>query len=350
MTMTMNDMPNFRFPAEWEYDCAILLAWPHADTDWNYMIDEVRDCYIKLITAITKYHPVFIVSPNASELKDVMPRTTPDRIFLIDLPTNDTWIRDYGPLTMLAGNGDFILRDFCFNGWGMKFAADRDNLVNSCLCEKKLFSVELINNRDFVLEGGGIESDGNGSLMTTSRCQLSPNRNAVLTRPQIEQKLKNYFNADNLIWIDHGYLAGDDTDSHIDTLARFAPHSTIVYTGCQDQTDEHFTELSLMQQDLKNARNKDGLPYNLIELPLPDPIFDEDGQRLPATYANFLVTPDAVFMPVYGQPRKDQLAAQILSIAYERPVETIDCNALIKQHGSLHCATMQIPLNSISVL
>ncbi len=179
---------------------------------------------------------------------------------------------------------------------------------------------------------------------------MSPNRNGDLNKEEIEIKLKNYLGADTILWVNHGYLAGDDTDSHIDTLVRFAPHDTLLYVGTDDETDEHYEELSAMKEDLRNFKTKDGSPYHLIEMPLPDPIYDESGERLPATYANFLILNNAVLMPVYGQKDKDELAAQILKIAFPNHIiETVDCRALIRQHGSLHCATMQLPYEVLSL-
>ena len=339
-----------RFPAEWENEGFILVSWPHELTDWNYMLPEVRKCYIDMISVISTYQKVVVVAPSSATVKEHLSNGyDPSRIFFVDLPTNDTWIRDYGALTIVDHLNNPTCLDFCFNGWGMKFAACQDNLVTSRMKTSGLITAPLINCRDFVLEGGGIESDGNGILMTTAECQLSPNRNAVLSRQEIERKLLDYFGASKLLWVNHGYLAGDDTDSHIDTLARFTPNGGIVFTGCDDPTDEHYKELSAMKAEIMNFTNLDGLPFNLFELPLPDPIYDEDGQRLPATYANFLALPQAVIMPTYRQPRKDELAKQILSVAFELPVVGVDCTALIQQHGSLHCATMQIPQNSLAL-
>ena len=220
----------------------------------------------------------------------------------------------------------------------MKFAADKDNLVNS-----RLFA-ETVNRRGFVLEGGSIESDGRGTLMTTSRCLLSPNRNAQLGRDDIEEYLKAEFGLKQVLWVDHGFLEGDDTDSHIDTLARLAPHDTILYCGAGNETGAQHDSLVAMARQLRSFTTPDGRPFNLIELPLPDPIFDDEGERLPATYANYLATPKAILMPTYGQPRNDRLAADTLRIVYgDRRIITVDCRALIRQHGSLHCATMQLP-------
>ncbi len=349
MILTMKNN-KCRFPAEWEHDCAILVAWPHEQTDWEYMLEDVTKCYVEMIDAFTAWHDVIVVAPSTAEARrrlDCLKNS--ERIFYVNVPTNDTWTRDYGPLSVEFPDGSFCAFDFCFNGWGMKFAACYDNLVNCHLKGISLLPAPMRNCRDFVLEGGGIESDGCGSLMTTAFCQLSPNRNPILSREEISARLLGYFGASQVLWINHGYLAGDDTDSHIDTLSRFAPNNAIVYVGCSDPSDEHFDELRLMRDEIRSFRNSSGEPFNLFELPLPDAIYDESGQRLPATYANFLATPRAVFMPSYGQPMKDQLASQILGVAFERPVIKVDCSALIRQHGSLHCATMQIPRRMLAI-
>lgn len=308
---------NRRLPAEWE-DCftSVMIARPHAATDWAPMLDEVTSCYDSLVAAIAEAGMEIIETGDN---------------------TNDTWTRDYGPITVEDGT-DLCLFDFTFNGWGMKFAADKDNLVNS-----RLFA-ETVNRRGFVLEGGSIESDGRGTLMTTSRCLLSPNRNAQLGRDDIEEYLKAEFGLKQVLWVDHGFLEGDDTDSHIDTLARLAPHDTIIYCGAGNETGSQHDSLMAMARQLRSFTTPDRRRFNLIELPLPDPIFDDEGERLPATYANYLATPKAILMPTYGQPRNDRLAADTLRIVYgDRRIITVDCRALIRQHGSLHCATMQLP-------
>lgn len=338
-----------RLPAEWEMRGAVLLAWPHADTDWAYMLDDVRRCFASMVEAITRWAPVVVVAPDISEPKSFLCDGKNDRVFFLEAPTNDTWARDYGPLSVMNADGAYTPLDFRFNGWGLKFASCHDNMVNRAMQSARLLTVELEQHQDFVLEGGGMESDGEGTLMTTAHCQLSPNRNPMLSRQEIEQRLLGYFGGRKLIWLEHGYLAGDDTDSHIDTLARFAPGRTIVFTGCDDPADEHYAELQAMELELREATDAHGNPFNLIRLPLPEPIYDTDGQRLPATYANFLALPDAVIMPVYGQPRNDMLAQQMLQVAFDVPVVTVDCRPLIQQHGSLHCMTMQIPSEILAI-
>lgn len=330
-----------------------MMAWPHSATDWNYMLEEVQQCYLRIFDAITDSGEKVILIGPEDELKPLQlpDGVYPDGVYKVYIPTNDTWIRDYGPLTLISDDGATTLLDFRFNGWGLKFAANFDNQVNRTLGEMKVFELVPESCKDLVFEGGSIESDGRGTLLTTEYCLMAPNRNEPMTREQIESAILSRLHARKLLWIENGGLAGDDTDGHVDTLCRLAPGNSIVYTGCQDPNDEHFNALRAMAEELRGFTNADGEPYNLIELPLPDPIFDEDGLRLPATYANYLVLERAVLLPVYNQPMKDRLAEQMLQIVYpERKIIPLDCCALIKQHGSLHCATMQIPKDSISFL
>lgn len=347
--MTYN---NHRLPAEWEACDAVLLAWPHAGTDWNYMLDSVRSCYADIIAAAARRAKVIIIGPEAPAPHYLPADDTADNVLYINIPTNDTWTRDYGPITTADSAGHFFVNDFKFNGWGLKFSADRDNLATLGLYETGLFAGERVNRLGFVLEGGSIESDGKGTILTTRHCLCSPNRNGDLDAAQIEQRLKEYLGAERILWLDNGGLEGDDTDGHIDTLARLAPPGDVIfYTGCQDPEDPHFKCLTAMAEELKKLRTAEGKPYHLIELPLPDAAFDpDDGHRLPATYANFLILNGAVLLPVYGNPMKDLVARMAIQTAMpDYEVVPIDCRALIRQHGSLHCATMQLPLNSLSM-
>lgn len=334
-----------RMPAEWESSGAVLIAWPHAETDWEYMLNEVTGCYCNLVDAILESGcKLIIVAPDISIPKKYIGYHNHQNIIFCQVSTNDTWARDFGPITVVDKDNQIKLIDFCFNGWGLKFAACHDNLITSKLSKASVFNAPLENHLGFVLEGGSIESDGCGTILTTSECLLSPNRNGDLSRDKIEEYLCHSLGANRILWVNHGYLAGDDTDSHIDTLARLAPNDTILYVKCDNTEDEHFQELSLMEQDLMAMRTPNDAPYNLIALPMPDPIFDEDGDRLPATYANFLITDTSILLPTYRQPANDRLAEQIMQIAFpERKIICVDCSALIRQHGSLHCVTMQLP-------
>jgi len=337
------------FAAEWDCQDGILIAWPHAGTDWAYMLDEVTACYVEMIHAILNDDErLVIVAPDSDEVRMAIGQDVDwQRIEIIEMATNDTWVRDYGPITAHK-NGQMILTDFTFNAWGMKFAADCDNLVTSRLNEQGLFKIPVVNYRDLILEGGSIETDGNGAVMTTTCCLTSPNRNDALSKEQLEQELLERLGCTKMLWLNNGSLVGDDTDGHIDTLARFAPDGIILYNGCDDPEDEHFEPLMKMEQELRAMTDINGNPYHLIRLPLPDATYDEIS-RLPATYANFLIMNHQVLVPVYGQPEKDVIACQLIGEAFPgRKIVAIDCRPLIRQHGSLHCATMQLPKGSLT--
>lgn len=333
-----------RLPAEWEPHGAVMLSWPHKDTDWAPVLDEAIDCFVEIAKAIAREETLIVVAPDVEEPRRVLDcEKLPNRILYLTVPTNDTWARDFGPITV-ERDGNPVICDFKFNGWGLKFPADKDNLITRAMCNTGLLRGRYSNELSFVLEGGSIESDGQGTLMTTSQCLLSPNRNGAMSRDEIEEYLKSRFGLDLVLWLDYGALEGDDTDSHIDTLARLSPNDTILYVGTDDVTDSHYDELNKMKLQLQSFVTASGQPYNLIELPLPDAVYDEEGNRLPATYANFLIMNHSILMPVYRQPQKDELAAQIIKIAFpDHQVVKIDCSVLIKQHGSLHCVTMQVP-------
>ena len=328
-------------PAEWAEQSFVQLTWPHADTDWNYMLDEVNECFKKIALAIIKHQDLLIVCSNTADVKTVLGNVDYTRITFAEVPSNDTWARDHGGISVFE-NGERVIYDFTFNGWGKKYDAQLDNQITRKLCEIGVFGKsEYRNMKYFVLEGGSIESDGKGTLLTTSACLLSENRNDT-TQDDIEHSLKEFFGVSNILWLHHGYLAGDDTDSHIDTLARLCPNNILVYVQCKDDNDEHFEELQKMEVELQAFKNIDGVPFKLVALPMADAVYDE-GDRLPATYANFLIINNAVLVPTYNSP-KDKIAIELLqSVFTDREVIGIDCTTLIKQHGSLHCVTMQYP-------
>ena len=327
---------NRRMPAEWELQSMVQLTWPHKDTDWAPILPEITAVYNEMAREIRKREKLLIVAPA-----EVQPPTL--NSYLITLNTNDTWARDHGFITVeeLTANSqkpkNKILLDFCFNGWGEKFEATLDNEINRHLYDQGLIKGIYESHLDFVLEGGSIESDGKGTIFTTSCCLMAPHRNQPLTQSEIEQRLKQSLGAERVVWINHGSLIGDDTDGHIDTLVRICPDDTLLYIG----SDEEHPDLLLMEEELKTFRTLEGKPYRLLKLPLPRPIYDGD-ERLPATYANYLVINDAVLVPTYNQPDLDQEAMRIIQQAFpDRDIVGIDCRAVIKQHGSLHCCTMQ---------
>ena len=333
----------FRLPAEWEEQSAVLIAWPHKATDWNYMLEEVENCCKEVAKAIVEDETLIIVSPEPNAVKQQLADLPQSKLKIYPISTNDTWARDFGPISVLCNNLP-VLYDFKFNAWGLKFAANFDNLINSNLYKAGAFGeTRLINHLNLVLEGGSIESDGNGCILTTASCLLSKNRNGEFKKNEIEKYFFDNFGTKKVLWLNHGFLEGDDTDSHIDTLARICPGNTIMYVECNDINDCHYTELHEMKKELEQFTDADGNKFKLVKLPMPRPIYDEDNYRLPATYANFLITNKSVLVPTYGQPDNDNQALEaIKTVFHDKEVKGIDCNALIKQHGSLHCITMQL--------
>jgi len=311
----------WRLPAEWEPQWGVQLTWPHARTDWAPMLDEITATYEEMAREIRKREELLIVGE----------------------PSNDTWARDHGFITLVDDEGHTRLLDFKFNGWGEKFAAELDNAINRRIYDEGKVKGEYVDCLDFVLEGGSIESDGKGTIFTTTGCLLAPHRNQPMTKAQIEERLKQELHAERILWIDHGNLVGDDTDGHIDTLVRICPDDTLLYMGAGEPYDEQYEELRLMEEQLKTFRTLDGKPYRLMRLPMPRAIIFE-GERLPATYANFLVINGAVLVPTYDQPDLDAEAMRVIGEAFPgREIVGIDCRSIIKQHGSLHCCTMQYP-------
>lgn len=337
---------SIRLPAEWEPQSAIQFTFPHEDSDWQPLLDKVIPCFARIIEAVTRFQKAIVVCKNVAQTAEILRGCQQDNLILVELPSNDTWARDHGGITIFH-NGNPVILDFMFNGWGLKFAADKDNLITELLYSKNILKAEKLIKTGLVLEGGGIESDGMGTLMTTSECLLSPNRNPHLSKEEIEARLKVFFGVERVLWLNNGYLAGDDTDSHIDTLARLCDADTICYVQCDDVKDEHFSALSAMKEELQAFKKADGTPYNLVALPMADACFDEEGQRLPATYANFLIINGAVLVPTYGV-KQDAEALEILRGCFPKhEIIGLDCLPLIWQHGSLHCISMQFPVGVV---
>ena len=316
--------------AEWEPQSMVQLTWPHKNTDWAPILPEITSVYEEMAREIAKRESLLIVAPEGFPIPKAfnVQRST--------FTSNDTWARDHGFISV-EDNGNLILLDFCFNGWGEKFEAAFDNAINRHLYDQELVRGTYENHLDFVLEGGSIESDGKGTVFTTTCCLMAPHRNQPLTQAQIEDRLKQYLGAERIVWINHGSLIGDDTDGHIDTLVRICPDDTLLYIGA----DADHPDLLAMEGELRTLRTFDGRPYRLLRLPLPRPIYD-GGDRLPATYANYLVINGAVLVPTYAQPDLDAEALRIIGEAFpDREIIGIDCCPVIRQHGSLHCCTMQ---------
>ena len=394
-------MENFRLPAEWEAQWGVMLTWPHEDTDWKPYLTEITETFVAMSREIAAREHLLIVVPKVKIVPEEVRQM--ERVVIFECPTDDTWAQDHGPIVLVEECGVWseecgvrrLWLDFRFNGWGEKFPAENDNRIVALLFEEmtkdeerearnekcsmfnvqssmsnvqssmsnvqcSMSNVQLENHQDFVLEGGSIESDGRGTIFTTSQCLLAPNRNQPFTREEIEAELKRRLRAERVVWLDHGNLVGDDTDGHIDTIVRCAPDDTLLYVGCDDENDEQFADFQALEQQLKSLQTADGKPYRLLRLPMPKAIFEEtiseetiseeggtrmeERERLPATYANFLILNGAVLAPVYGQPENDAEALRVIGEAFpDRDIIPIDARTIIRQHGSIHCLTMQIP-------
>ena len=340
-------MPEIGFPAEWYPQSAVLVTWPHVNTDWVDDLEEVTTCFVALSKEILKREKLLVVCSDAGEVKSHFSQDERKNLICAEMESNDTWARDHGAISLFI-DGRPVISDFGFNGWGLKFASNHDNLITGKLFERRAFRPEVVyrNNLNFILEGGSIESDGKRTILTTAECLMAPNRNQLMTQDEIGDYLKQCLGAERVLWLFHGYLAGDDTDSHIDTLARFCDEHTIAYVKCNDPDDEHYETLKVMEKELESFVAYDGRPYRLIDLPMANAAYCDE-ERLPATYANFLIVNEAVLVPFYGTD-KDQIAKKQLQKAFpDREIIGVDCRPLIRQHGSLHCVTMQFPIGFV---
>ena len=314
-----------RLIGEFETQSYTQIIFPHKNTDWNKYLKEAEQTFINIINTIRVYQKCLLVCYDIQAVK----RHFDDEknLEFIEYETDDTWARDCSALS-IKENTKVKHLDFTFNAWGNKFESKKDNLMTKTVTPDALSC-------SFVLEGGAVESNANGTILTTSKCML--NRNPNLDKKQINKILHDNLGAKEVLYLNHGYLAGDDTDSHIDTLARFIDKDTIMYVKCEDKNDEHYRELFLMEKELQTiAKQKN---YKLIALPMSDALYFEE-ERLPASYANFLFVNGAVILPIYGV-KSDTLAIKIFEETFiDRDIITTDCSVLIRQHGSLHCVTM----------
>jgi len=334
-------MKKILFPAEWHPQSAVQFTFPHRNTDWTENYEAAVECFINCITAVSQFQKVLVVCKDRREVAEYLMHIPSEQLILVEIPANDTWARDHGGITILEDKQAVVL-DFQFNAWGLKFAADQDNLITQRLYSEGVFDAKW-RTIGLVLEGGSIESDGKGTLLTTSACLLAPNRNPHLSQKEIENQLKFLFGLERVLWLNSGHLEGDDTDAHIDTLARFCNENTIAYVQCKDRTDSHYDSLKAMEEELKSFKTLEDESYRLVALPMAEAIYDKSEQRLPATYANFLIINDAVLVPIYNVPQDEEAIEVIKSIFSDRKVIGIDCRSLIEQHGSLHCISMQYP-------
>lgn len=352
---------NYILPAEWHRQACVQLTWPHEDTDWKPYLEDITETFVQIAKAVAHYEPLVVAARHPEEVRAELAASLNDgemsRVTVCQCDNNDTWARDHALITLIptdacgsatqgtaeCGEAPCRLLDFRFNGWGEKFPADKDNRVSRTLYSLGVFGGVRTDCNDFVLEGGSIESDGKGTVLTTSICLMAPHRNQPMRQTDVEQVLKQRLCARKIVWLDHGQLIGDDTDGHIDTIVRVCPDNTLVYVGCDDETDPQYADFKALESQLQHVTDADGAAFRLLKLPMPDAIFD-DGEQLPATYANFLIINGAVIVPTYSQEDNDARALSVISQAFPGyDIIGIDSRTIIRQHGSIHCLTMQYP-------
>lgn len=338
---------HIRLPAEWEPQSGVLITWPHQHSDWVDTLADIETFFIDLARAILKYQGLLIIAYDETHQQHILEtlksyQVETNRLTLFCAQTNDTWTRDYGPIQVMTNDNQALLLDFTFNAWGNKYAAEKDNLISRTLFGNRILHAQAIHSYEFVLEGGSIDSDGHGIILTTEQCLLNENRNSSFNKAEVESLLLEKFGLEKIHWLSEGMIAGDDTDSHIDMLARFTDQNTIVYAACDDEYDEHYVPLQKMKNQLQALTDLHGRTYTLKALPIPKAIHDLDGNRLPASYANFLIINNAVLLPVYNDDN-DRIAIEVLQGCFpNRNIIPVNARAAIAQGGSLHCLTMQL--------
>ena len=336
-----------RLVPEWEPQSAPMITWPHDRTDWADSLPSIEQLFLTLATEVVKRQSLLIICRDTDHRQHVLARLTgygidPWRVILAIAGSNDIWIRDYGPLTVRE-DGNPCLLDFRFNGWGARHRFEQDDALTRRLYAQGQFGKVPIQSLKMVLEGGSIDADGMGQCLTTSRCLLSANRNPGQVRASIERKLADLLGIRRVLWLDHGFLLGDDTDGHVDNLARFCGNRTIAYATCENSKDAQYQSLKRMEQEIMGFCDPMDRPYRLVPLPLPAPIEDQRNHRLPASYLNFVIINGAVLVPQYHDPADNLALQRLRQVFAPREIVGIDCLPAIQQCGSLHCLTMQLP-------
>lgn len=332
-------------PAEWEPQAAIWLSWPHRRATWPGQFRPVPSAYAAFVAAISRFEPVNINCAKALQARArahcVRAGADMDRVTFHDHPTNDAWCRDHGPIFVKnRRTGEVAACDWEFNAWGEKYPRfDLDNQIPARIARK--LKLRRFPN-DMVLEGGSIDVNGQGLLLTTEQCLLNPNRNPERSKSDIEASLRDYLGVNQVYWLGEG-IVGDDTDGHVDDLSRFFGAEAIVTAVERRRSDPNYRALAANRERLAGFRTPTGKRFRIVELPMPAPVVFRS-RRVPASYANFLILNGAVLVPNFRQPRRDAEANSILRDCFPgREVVPVDCHFLIPGLGTLHCLSQQQP-------
>lgn len=330
-------------PAEWEPQEAVWFSWPRPDgISFPGAYGPIPAAMGALIRAAAEFEPVRVNVRDVGEEAEVRRHVgRNDNVQYFHVPTDEPWCRDHGPIFLVNdATGEVAAADFDFNAWGGKYeGTGRDRKVPSTLA--RLLGLRCFTN-PMVLEGGSIEVNGTGSLLTTRSCLLNPNRNPVMTPEQVEDNLRGWLGVRNILWLGDG-IEGDDTDGHIDDLTRFVGKSRVVTVVEDNPNDANHKVLQENLAALRGLRDEEGTPLEVVTLPMPANRLDYEGQRLPASYANFLVLNGGVLMPAFRDPRDDEAASILSSVFPGRKVVPVDCRDIIVGLGTVHCLSQQQP-------
>jgi agmatine deiminase len=338
---------SIELPPEWAPQSGVMMTWPHEGTDWGDELPDADHCFAGIAREVSRRQVLIVAcadARHATHVRCLVSELGGDQghVRCYVAPSNDTWARDHGPITVLRA-GRPVLLDFRFNGWGSKYRADLDDQITRALHAAGAFGPTPVETIDLVLEGGGIETDGRGTVLATRSSLLAASRNPGLGEQGMAAALDRWLGARRVLWLEHGAIEGDDTDGHIDTLARFCDGAIIAYQACDDPRDPSHAALRAMEEELRALRTPEGSPYRLVPLPWPRPIRHKDGRRLPATYANFLILNGAVLVPGYDDPADGAARDRIAACFPGREALLVDCRVLVRELGSLHCVTMHLP-------
>lgn len=343
------------FPAEWAPQGAVLLIWPHDGTDWASRMSEAEQAFGALAVAITRYEPLVVICRDRAVRKRALeqlaelgcPRAA---VGTVIVDTDDTWARDITPLTVLD-DGLPLVVDWGFNGWGGRYPHERDSHFGYELIDSAGFATLGYQRANAVLEGGAVETDGGGTLLINRATVLGPGRNPTLEQADAEALFQRYLGIERTLWLDVPPLAGDETDGHIDTLARFCGPGVIAHAAPRAEGDDpNAATLMRLRDQLAELRTADGSPYELIPLPNPASVTDDKGRAYPASYANFLIINGAVLVPTYADPTDAQAIERLQAAFPQRTVLPAPARMFVTEGGGPHCLTMQLPEGSFEDL